>query len=146
MPLESSAVGPIQLFFLLRGATPCLRLVLAVADAPYAGPGPPTRRPARKQVLCSYLSHELPKSRVYLETLAWKSLGICLVITTIVGNIPKSRPCPGSGIRSTLHPVPNLAGITSTGSSPICSGASLLLLSGTHRLFYLKACLDVSFH
>lgn len=89
MPLESSAVGPIQLFFLLRGATPCLRLVLAVADAPYAGPGPPTHLPARKQVLCSYLSHELPKSRVYLETLAWKSLGICLVITTIVGNILK---------------------------------------------------------
>lgn len=56
-------MGPIQLFFLLRGATPSLRLVLAVADAPDAGPDSPMRRPARKQVLCSYPSHELPKGR-----------------------------------------------------------------------------------
>lgn len=56
-------MGLIQLFFLLRGATPSLRLVLAVADAPSAGPHSPVRPPARKAVLCTYLSRGLPKSR-----------------------------------------------------------------------------------
>lgn len=146
MPLESSAVGLIQLFFLLRGATPSLRLVLAVADAPSAGPHSPVRPPARKAVLCTYLSRGLPKSRGVSPDSRLGISGDLLGDFHSCWEHPKSRPCPGSGIRSTLHPVPNLAGITSTGSSPICSGASFLLLSGPHRLFYLKACLDQSFH